>query len=251
MRGCRRPRRPALRSARPAGRAARRAMLPAPSAPGAPHRGCWKRVRSANRVRAEANSSLVHTGFGTSSWTAASAQSSSRALSDPSGLLPRTSFVPWIQRPLNGPCDRTVPPTAVAGGCPARPSAALLGCGGEHPDVHGRHLVEQCGISADGMPRAPLLSTMRGSSSRSSGQSRSPVRSSSPATAAATAWRAGAASWSCSSSRSLAPRHLVCRPRLRRRTSHGDAAAACRGRTRRWGPAPRSGAAVRAAPLQQ
>ncbi len=92
-------------------------------------------------------------------------------------------------------------------------------------------------------------STVRGSSSRSSGQVRSPLRSSPPATASATACRAGAASCSCSAVEVLAARDLGAVGGLDGERHAQVRRAACRGRRRRSARARRCAAAT--FPLQR
>ena len=91
---------------------------------------------------------------------------------------------------------------------PGRHGTLLLGLRREHPHVHRAARVDQRREAAHRVRRRWSRSTVRGSSSRSSGQVRSPVRSSSPATASATACRIGAASCVLQRLEVLAARHL-------------------------------------------
>ena len=143
----------------------------------------------------------VHTGAGASTATAASAQSSSRAGSEPSGLAPSTRRVrgsSWRSMVLTGDGTDSRSSRRTPGPIAASCSAFV---------ANTRRSTAPPASTNAGKPRTvwpPLTrSTVRGSSSMSSGQPRSPVRSSPSATASATACLAGAASCCCSASRSL------------------------------------------------
>ncbi len=199
----------------------------------------------ATRSRSAANSPLVHTGADTSTSTAASAQSSSSAVSEPSG------FAPSIRRVRGSSCRSTVLTgeatlSRTSRRVPAPIAAVLLDrC------ANTRRSTAVPASTKAGKPRTACPPTVRSTTARQLVEVVGPGAQSRAFQLAADRCGDGVLRGRreplLQDGRDPCPGRPPCRPRTRRRTSPAGAAAACPGRMHRSAPERRCGDAVRAA----